>query len=315
MRVDASLAGMRLDQAAAQLLEGFSRAQIQDWIASGALLYQGRQVRPSLRVAEGASLSLEVELAARTEAEAEDIPLQRVYEDEDILVIDKPAGLVVHPGAGNTHGTLMNALLHHAPELAALPRAGIVHRLDKETSGLLVVARQPAAQADLIAQLKARSLRRIYQAWVCGIPAAQGEVDAAIGRHAQDRLRMAVRADGKEARTTYRRLATYGAFSHLELRLATGRTHQIRVHMSHLGHPLLGDPVYRPGAACLRQAGAALSAYLSIFRRQALHACELGLQHPRTRAQLTWHSPLPDDLLKLQAALCADADAKKITGA
>ncbi len=315
MLVDESLAGMRLDQAAAQLLDGFSRVQIQSWIESGALLYQGRQVRASLRVVCGAAISLEVELTARTQAEAEDIPLRLVFEDDDILVIDKPAGLVVHPGAGNTHGTLMNALLHHAPELAALPRAGIVHRLDKDTSGLLVVARQPAAQEDLIAQLKARSLRRIYQAWVCGIPAAQGEVDAAMGRHAQDRVRMTVRPDGKEARTAYRRLAVYGQFSHLELRLATGRTHQIRVHMSHLGHPLLGDPVYRPGAACLRHAGAELSAYLSVFRRQALHACELGLQHPRTRESLAWQSPLPDDLLKLHAALRTDADAKKLAGA
>ncbi len=310
MQVQDEHIGLRLDQVARLWLQDFSREQVKSWIEAGALLYQGRQARPSLRVAAGAELRLDVELTARTEAQAENIPLQLVYEDEDILVIDKPAGLVVHPGAGNWQGTLMNALLYHEPGLAALPRAGIVHRLDKETSGLLVVARTAQAQEQLIAQLKDRSLRRIYQAFVCGVPPAQGEVDAAIGRHPQDRLRMAIRPEGKEARTHFQRLAVYGSFSHIELRLATGRTHQIRVHMSHLGHPLLGDPVYRPPRACLLSAGPALQAQLVHFQRQALHASELGLLHPRLGRPLSWHSPLPDDLLNLQQALCADAHAK-----
>ena len=216
------------------------------------------------------------------------MPLSIVHEDRDLIVIDKPAGLVVHPGAGVPEGTLLNALLAHAPELAVVPRAGIVHRLDKDTSGLLVVARNVSAQANLVKQLAERSMRRVYLAVVHGDPPASGTIDAPVGRDVRVRTRMAVSQRGKQARTGYRVLERFGRAALVECRLETGRTHQIRVHFQHIHHPLLGDPVYRRGA---RQALG--------FPRQALHACELALVHPRSHRALTWRAPLPPDMQRL----------------
>ena len=223
------------------------------------------------------------------------MPLKIVYEDRDLIVIDKPAGLVVHPGAGVPDRTLLNALLAHAPALAAVPRAGIVHRLDKDTSGLLVVAKNVEAQAKLAAQLASRSMSRSYLAVVQGDPPGSGTIDAPVGRDARVRTRMAVSQRGKAARTGYRVLERFGRAALVECRLETGRTHQIRVHFQHLRHPLLGDPVY----------GRRMR-HVVAFPRQALHACELSLVHPRSGKQMTWRSPLPPDLQQLLEALRAE---------
>jgi len=240
-----------------------------------------------------------VELAPPPEADPRSPPAQRmalaiVHEDRDLIVIDKPAGLIVHPGAGNPDRTLMNALLAHAPALRLVPRAGIVHRLDKDTSGLMVVAKNLTAQANLAAQLADRSVKRTYLALVHGAPPAQGEIDAPVGRDTRARTRMTVTlaGRGKEARTRYRVLERLGKFALVECRLETGRTHQIRVHLQHIGHPLLGDPVYRRGARSNVD-----------FPRQALHAAELELVHPRTGRRKDWKAPLPADMKKLLAAL------------
>ncbi len=299
--VPAGMTGLRLDQAAVQLMQDFSREQIKAWIEVAELVCNGVGAKASQRVNEGDCIELITTLADRTLDIPEDLPLNIVYQDEQILVIDKPAGWVVHPGAGNRQGTLLNALLHHDPALAELPRAGIVHRLDKDTSGLLVVARTAKAQASLINQLKDRSLRRCYQALVYGITPVEGEVDAPVGRHPHDRVRMGVVASGKPALTRYHRLASYSGCSHLQLRLATGRTHQIRVHMTHLGFPLLGDPVYRQ-----RKGPAfplALQRVIGLLGRQALHACELGLIHPDSGEYMSWQSDLPQDMQDLLRAL------------
>jgi 23S rRNA pseudouridine1911/1915/1917 synthase len=233
---------------------------------------------------------------------AQDIPLQVVFEDDSILIVDKPAGLVVHPGSGNPHGTLLNALLHHAPALAKIPRAGIVHRLDKDTSGLLVVAKTLESQASLVRQLQARSVKRDYLAVVHGTPPQSGTVTAPIGRHPTARTRMAVVAAGRAAVTHYRVLRRGDGWSLVECSLETGRTHQIRVHMHSIGHPLLGDPVYG-GRAQRRTHAVAIS-------RQALHAARLELTHPATGARLRWESPLPADLAQLLATLERDAPAR-----
>jgi 23S rRNA pseudouridine1911/1915/1917 synthase len=216
------------------------------------------------------------------------MPLKIVHEDADIIVIDKPAGLVVHPGAGQPDGTLLNGLLAHSPQLAAVPRAGIVHRLDKDTSGLLVVAKTVEAQADLAKQLAERSMRRIYLAVVQGDPPASGTIDAPMGRDVRSRVRMAVTHRGKPARTSFRVVERFGRAALLECRLETGRTHQIRVHLQHIRHPLVGDNVYRRGTR-----------HGLPFLRQALHAAELTLTHPRSRRVMTWRAPLPRDLKKL----------------
>jgi 23S rRNA pseudouridine1911/1915/1917 synthase len=234
----------------------------------------------------------------------QEIALNINYEDAHILVIDKPAGLVVHPGSGNPHGTLLNALLHHAPALSKLPRAGLVHRLDKDTSGLLAVAKTLESQTSLTRQLQAHSVARIYVAYVLGIPPASGKVEAAIGRHPVARTRMALSARGKNAVTHYRVLLAGRGWSQIECRLETGRTHQIRVHMQSLGHPLIGDPVY--GSARMARA---LPASGRDFPRQALHAARLELQHPHTGQTMSFTSPLPADLQQLQLELEQHAPA------
>jgi len=259
----------------------------------------------------GERVELDAVLERRDAVAAQALPLDIVYRDDALLVIDKPAGLVVHPAAGNWAGTLQNALLHLDPALAVLPRSGIVHRLDKDTSGLLVVARTPAAHKALVDALQARAVKREYRAVVNGVLAAAGVVDAPVGRHPTVRTRMAVIASGKPAVTRFRVLERFRAHSHLQVNLETGRTHQIRVHMAHVGHPLVGDPVYggrlRLPAGCTPTLAEALRG----FRRQALHAHRLGLPHPETGAWVEWESPLPDDLGRLLDALAADAQAAR----
>jgi 23S rRNA pseudouridine1911/1915/1917 synthase len=296
----AAEAGLRLDQALASRLPAFSRGRIQGWIDAGMVALDGQPTKRSARVFGGEAVRIRAWLPDLDTHAPEAMDLSIVYEDAELLVIDKPAGLVVHPAVGNWTGTLLNGLLHHAPGLAALPRCGIVHRLDKDTSGLLVVAKTPAAHKSLVAQLRERSVTREYRALVAGELAAGGTVDAPIGRHPARRTAMAVVRSGKPAVTDYRVLAQYRHCTLLGVRLHTGRTHQIRVHMAHIGHPLVGDPLYgRPGAASPSSAGAAARC----FPRQALHALRLGLLHPGTGAAMVWEVPMAADMAALLAAL------------
>ena len=262
------------------------------------------------RVAGGERVELEATLEPQAEVGPEAIPLEVVHRDEHILVIDKPADLVVHPAAGNWEGTLQNALLHLDPGLAVLPRSGIVHRLDKDTSGLLVVARTPVAHKRLVDALQARAIEREYRAIVVGVVVAGGTVDAPIGRHPTARTRMAVTTAGKPAVTHYRVLERFRAHSYLRVNLETGRTHQIRVHLAHVRHPIVGDPVYGGRPQLPPRPGPALVDALRAFRRQALHAHRLGLAHPVTGDWLEWESPLSADVARLLDALRADAEGR-----
>jgi len=302
------MVGQRLDQVLARLLPEFSRARLQDWIREGHVLVDGQVPRGRDKVRGGEQVSIAIPDMPSGDWRPQDIPLRVVYEDEDLLVVDKPAGLVVHPGAGNPEGTLLNALLHHAPALQRLPRAGIVHRLDKETSGLLVVAKTERARLDLIHQLKTRSLKREYLALVQGQVIAGGTVEAPIRRHAQLRTRMAVSDQGKPAVSHYRVERKFRAHTLLRVSLESGRTHQIRVHMMHLKHPLVGDPVYGGRATVPKGASPELVTALRGFRRQALHATRLGLIHPATHQAMTWDSPLPEDLQHLLELLERDRE-------
>ncbi|WWF00863.1 23S rRNA pseudouridine(1911/1915/1917) synthase RluD [Methylococcus capsulatus] len=300
------LAGLRLDQAMAVLFPDFSRARLQTWIKDGHALLDGVQVAPRQKLLGGERVELRAEAEAAVECEAEAIPLAVVHADESIFVIDKPAGLVVHPAAGHPAGTLQNALLNLDPTLAAIPRCGIVHRLDKDTSGLLVVARTLEAHKSLVDQLKDHSVNREYLALVHGTVTAGGTVDEPIGRHPTDRKRFAVRPDGKESVTHYRVEERFPHHTLLRVRLETGRTHQIRVHMAHRHLPLVGDPVYGGRARIPAGADPALIESLRGFRRQALHAARLGLIHPEKGGEMAWESPLPADfdaLLRLLRSL------------
>jgi 23S rRNA pseudouridine1911/1915/1917 synthase len=300
------LAGKRLDQALAQLFPDYSRSRLQQWVKAGLVTLDGVTCRPRDKVLGGEWVALEARLEDQVECRPQAIDLDIVYEDACLILINKPAGLVVHPAAGNPDGTLQNALLHHDPELIQLPRAGIIHRLDKETTGLLVIARTPAAHKALVEQLQAREFDREYRAVVTGVMTAGGSVDEPIGRHPTQRIKMAVHRAGKEAVTHYRVLERFRAHTYLKINLETGRTHQIRVHMAHLRYPLVGDPVY---AGRLRQpAGASeqLREALRRFRRQALHALKLGLTHPESGEWMEWESPLPEDMQLLLEALRAD---------
>lgn len=302
---------LRLDQALAQLFPDRSRSQLQQWIRDGLVLVDGVRLRQRDKVASGAVAEIRIPHEPAGNWQAQDIPLTIVYEDEDVLVLDKPAGLVVHPGAGNPEGTLLNALLHHVPGIEQLPRAGIVHRLDKDTTGLLVVAKTEATRLDLIDQLQQRSLAREYLAVVNGIVIAGASIDAAIGRHARDRTRMAVTERGKPALTHYRVRAKYRAHTLLQCQLATGRTHQIRVHMAWIRHPIVGDPVYGGRLQLPRGSNEDLRQVLREFPRQALHAQRLGLRHPGTGEDMSWESPLPLDMQQLIAALEQDLALQK----
>jgi 23S rRNA pseudouridine1911/1915/1917 synthase len=303
------LGGMRVDQALAELFPDYSRSRLKDWILAGQVRIDGRAPRPRDRVSGGERVELEATLEMAAEPVAQPIPLAIVCEDADILIVDKPAGLVVHPGAGNPDRTLQNALLHHAPELAALPRAGLVHRLDKETSGLLVVARNLSSHTRLVRAIQAREVERQYDAVVNGVLTGGGTIDAPIGRHSTRRTHMTVRSDGRPAITHYRVVRRFRAHTHLRMQLDTGRTHQIRVHLAHLGYPLVGDPQYGGRFGLPAGAQAQLVTALRSFRRQALHASRLALEHPATGEDLAWEAPLPADMVALLAALAEDASA------
>lgn len=299
LAVPASCAGLRADQALARLLPDVSRSRLQAWMRRGRVTRRGAPLAPRDKVWTGDLVQIDGEPDPEVLATLpEDIPLEIVYEDATILVVDKPAGLVVHPGSGNPRGTLQNALLRHAPQTAGVPRSGIVHRLDKDTSGLLVVAKTLPAQVALVRQLQARTVRREYLALVHGEVQHDGEVEAPIGRHPVSRTRMAVVPAGRPARTHYHALERFTGLTLLRLTLETGRTHQIRVHMQSIGHPLVGDPVY--GQRCV---AASCPAAAVAFSRQALHAATLGLVHPATGAALRWSVPLPADMESLIAAV------------
>ncbi|MBK1731714.1 23S rRNA pseudouridine(1911/1915/1917) synthase [Thiococcus pfennigii] len=303
LEIAAEQSGRRLDQVLAEAFPQFSRSRLQAWIADGRVRVDGAVRRCRDKVKAGEQVVLEPVVEASGELVAQPIPLRIVFEDEEILVLDKPADLVVHPAAGNPDGTLLNALLHHAPQLARLPRAGIVHRLDKDTTGLLVVAKTLTAHRSLVAQLHARTVRREYRALVSGVVVAGGRVDAPIGRHPTQRTRMAVVRDGRPAVSHYRVLERFAAHSLLAVRLETGRTHQIRVHMAHVQHPLVGDPVYGGRVRVPKGASPRAGAALIAFPRQALQAIALGLAHPRTGAPLHFEVPLAADLAALLACL------------
>ncbi len=302
-------AGRRFDAVLAELFPEFSRSRLATWIKSGDALLDGQPVRPRDPVRGGEEVVLTAVLETQTRAEPEDIPLEILYEDSEVFVIDKPAGLVVHPGAGNPTGTLVNALLHRDPTLSTLPRAGIVHRLDKDTSGVMVVARTLPAHTALVAQLAARAVHRQYLAVVVGALVSGGTAASAIDRHPRDRIRMAVREDGRDAVTHYRLRERFRAHTALECRLETGRTHQIRVHMAHLKHPIVGDPIYGGPLKLPRAASDALIAVLRSFKRQALHAETLEFIHPASGEPLRLSAPLPADMQQLLQALRADAVA------
>ena len=308
-RVPEAAAGRRFDAVLAELFPEYSRSRLAAWIKSGDVLLDGCQVRPRDPVRGGEQVELVAVVEAQVRAEAEDIPLDILYEDAEVIVLDKPAGLVVHPGAGNPVGTLVNALLHHDPALAGLPRAGIVHRLDKDTSGVMMVARTLVAHTALVAQLSARQVHRQYLAVVVGALVSGGTADAAIDRHPRDRIRMAVREDGRDAVTHFRLRERFRAHTLLECRLETGRTHQIRVHMAHLKHPIVGDPLYGGPLRLPKGATPELAESLRGFRRQALHAESLEFAHPVSGEPVRCEAPVPDDMQGLVRALRDDARA------
>ena len=309
--VPSELGGQRLDQVAAQLFAEHSRSRLSAWIKDGRLTVDGAVIRPRDIVHGGAILELTAEQEAQGEWIAEDIPLDIVYEDDDILVINKPAGLVVHPAAGHASGTLLNALLHHVPDIINVPRAGIVHRLDKDTTGLMVVAKTIQAQTQLVTQLQSRSVSRIYECIVIGVVTAGGKIDAPIGRHGQQRQRMAVMEGGKQAVSHYRVLERFRSHTHVRVKLETGRTHQIRVHMSHITHPLVGDQVYGGRPRPPKGASEEFITALRKFDRQALHATMLRLYHPISGIEMEWHAPIPQDMVELIEAMRADFEAHK----
>ena len=313
-RIPEAAAGRRFDAVLAELFPEYSRSRLSAWIKAGDVLLDGAPARPRDLVRGGEAVSLNAEPEDQTLAEPEDIPLDILYEDSEVFVLDKPAGLVVHPGAGNPTGTLVNGLLYRDPRLAALPRAGIVHRLDKDTSGVMVVARTLQAHAALVAQLSARDVHRQYLAVVVGALVSGGTADAAIDRHPRDRIRMAVREDGKDAVTHFRLRERFHAHTLLECRLETGRTHQIRVHMAHLRHAIVGDPLYGGPLRLPRGASDELVATLRGFKRQALHAETLEFVHPASGEPVRVAAPVPADLQALLKALRADAAAREAAG-
>lgn len=293
------MAGKRVDQVLAELFPDFSRSRLQKWIKDGFVLVDGQKWRPKDNVIGGELVELLVVVDDETQWKAEPVSLDIVYEDEQIIVINKPAGLVVHPGAGNSHGTLSNGLLYHAPQTVSIPRGGIVHRLDKDTSGLLVAAKTLAAHHSLVEQLQERTVRRGYLALCNSVMTAGGTVDAPIGRHPTNRLRMAVRDNGKPAITHYRVERRFRAHTLARVNLETGRTHQIRVHMAYIGYPLVGDVVYGGRLKIPPACSQAFANGLRNFKRQALHAASLELQHPASGEWMHWQVDMPDDMQEL----------------
>lgn len=294
--ISPAMAGRRLDQALAEVLPDFSRSRIQQWIDEGRVLVDGARCRRRDKVRGGEEVQLTLVPEPRNECVAQAIPLDVLFEDDQLLVVNKPAGMVVHPAAGNPDGTLQNALLHHRSQLDLVPRSGIVHRLDKDTSGLLVVAKTLAAHKSLVEQLQRRSVFREYRALVQGVLVAGGTVDAPLGRHPLQRTKMAVVRRGRPAITHYRVLERFAAHTLLSVRLQTGRTHQIRVHMAHIRHPLVGDPIYGGRPRPPRGASESLIKALQTFPRQALHAIALGLDHPVTGEAMRWEVAIAEDM-------------------
>ncbi len=295
-RIPEHLTGFRLDQALAEIFPDYSRSRLQRWIRGGRVLVDGRVLRPRDRVEGGELVELDSEPEVVSTCLPEDLPLDIVFEDESVIVINKPAGLVVHPAVGNWQGTLQNALLHHDPQLATLPRAGLVHRIDKDTTGLLVVARTLSAHKSLVDQLQARTIKREYLAIVHGVMTAGGTIDEPIGRHSVDRKKYAVHANGKSAVTHYRVSERMTHHTLVRVNLETGRTHQIRVHMAHVRFPLVGDPVYGGRSRIPRGCSESMIVRLQKFRRQALHAARLVLQHPGRGESSEWSVDMPQDM-------------------
>lgn len=300
-------AGMRLDQALAQIFSDYSRGQLTKWIKAGYVTVDKQQIRPRDAVLGGEHIVIHATIERVDDTWiAEDINLDIIHEDNDVLILNKEAGMVVHPGAGNQSGTLVNALLNHAPQLEGIPRAGIVHRIDKGTTGLLMIAKTLQAHNSLVSQLQERSVLREYQAIAMGVMTAGGTVDEPIGRHPIDRKRMAVTSAGKTAITHYRVEQRFRAHTHIRCKLETGRTHQIRVHMAHVHYPLLGDPVYGGRLRLPKGASEACVHTLKSFRRQALHAGLLGFIHPSTGQEVSWRVDMPQDMLDVLAILEKD---------
>ncbi|MCW8852316.1 MAG: 23S rRNA pseudouridine(1911/1915/1917) synthase RluD [Gammaproteobacteria bacterium] len=300
-------AGKRLDVVLADIFPEYSRSRLKLWIEQGQVLVNGEMAKPKLKMSGDEELRLSVQsIESEENCVAEDIPLNIVYQDESIIVINKPADFVVHPAAGHYSGTMQNALLHHDASLAEIPRAGIVHRLDKDTTGLMVVARNLSSHKYLVDQIQKHEVVREYQAVVYGVMTGGGMVDLPIGRHPRDRIKMAVRENGREAITHYRLLKRFREHSHIKVQLETGRTHQIRVHMSHLHHPIVGDPVYAGRHRVPAGAQQELLDYLQAFKRQALHAWRLSFVHPESGDDVTFEAPLPDDMQQLISLLQAD---------
>lgn len=298
-----SVAGLRLDQALARALPQYSRARLQSWIEAGAVHVEGQVLRARDKVHGGERVRIEARFPADERVQPETLPLDIVFEDEALIVVNKPPGLVVHPGAGNPAHTLQNALLAHDPALAKVPRAGLVHRLDKDTSGLLVVARTPEAHTSLVAALAAREIEREYIAVCVGVMTGGGTIDAPIARHPTIRTRMAVRAEGREAVTHYRIMRKLPHHTVVRVKLETGRTHQIRVHLAHAGYPIVGDPVYGGRRQIPKGASPRVLAALASFKRQALHAARLKLMHPVEDREIGFEAPLPADMQQLIEAL------------
>ncbi|WP_180073598.1 MULTISPECIES: 23S rRNA pseudouridine(1911/1915/1917) synthase RluD [unclassified Acinetobacter] len=308
-QLDESYLGQRIDQVSALVWTDFSREKLKQWLKEGHLLVNGNTVKPKYKCEGNELLTLEVELEAQTRSLPEDIPLNIVYEDDDIMVINKPVGMVVHPGAGNSSGTLVNAILHHYPKSSELTRAGLVHRIDKDTSGLLVVAKNLESQFSLSKQLAKKSVYRIYDLIVYGNIIAGGTVDEPIKRHPVDRIKMAVLPGGKDAVTHYNVKERFQNFTRVQARLETGRTHQIRVHFTYIGHGLVGDQVYVPRVRMPAGASMLLDDTLRGFKRQALHAVKLGLVHPRTGEDMMFEAPWPEDFNQLVEVLRSENKA------
>ncbi len=310
--VKESQLGQRLDQAIAELFSDFSRSRLKEWLLDGKVSVNGEvATKPRVRVMGGEVITVQAELADEERWEAQDIPLDIVFEDDDIIVINKPRGFVVHPGAGTPDGTVLNALLFHFPAIAEVPRAGIVHRLDKDTTGLMVVAKTVPAQTRLVRALQKRKITREYEAIAIGKMTAGGMVEKPISRHSTKRTLMAVNELGKPAVTHYRVAEHFREHTRLRLRLETGRTHQIRVHMSYLQHPLLGDIAYGGRARIPKEASKELTDMIRSFDRQALHAVMLRFVHPATGEELEFHAPIPDDMVIMAEALRQDAKLNK----
>jgi 23S rRNA pseudouridine1911/1915/1917 synthase len=300
------MAGMRLDQVLSQLFSDYSRSKLQTWIKAGRVTVNGQSPTIRKKIDGGEQVQLNAEPEAILTCEPENIGLEIIFEDKALLIVNKPAGLVVHPGAGNWTGTLQNALLYHYPSLNVLPRAGIIHRIDKDTSGLLMIAKTLAAHHHLTDQLQARTIEREYLAIVRGWMTAGGTIDQPIGRHPHDRIRYAVNDKGKTAITHYWLVQHFKRHSLVRVKLETGRTHQIRVHMQHLHYPLVGDPLYGGNFQLPADCNELLAIQLRAFKRQALHATKLGLIHPFTDQKMIWKQPLPTDMQTLLDALIAN---------